>query len=804
MDADTPAESSKRRPTQNATTKKRKLETERSGSAPKKPRASRSTKQGRLAGLLSISLDIVFEILGNLHPLDVLRLSRTSKEFRQLLMHKSARPIWRSSLNNVEGMPPCPPHMNEVQWTSLAFDATCQVCQKTARKVDWHLYIRLCSKCVKTHLDSKFRTPSNLMGLIPSRPDMLHFPLDLEKVKTAYNAIKDPQEQQKYAEERRELVKALAQHSKLCETWSENIADNRSAELASRKEERYTAIVARLTGLGWGTEIANLLPMDSLRNHKLVKMPNALTNRTWNTIQPEMVKYMEQMKAKRLEREYVALVTERKAMAAKVLRTFKRSQLPWTEVMPGPLDFSEFSKIKDIISQPASVTVDEQTFEALLPDFPAMIANWRKGLLQHMVAAYKRDSNANAAHADNVIENRLQLAISVFKCGSCGDGSNPFFDDLIFGYQRQNRCQPLFYPKMLAHRCLTRVADYSAMMYLNGELSRDCAWRSNVLKFDARTSEIAEKVVRACGMDPETATVEDMDAADKRLACHACAERGPKVAATGGASNKSPSPAAAESSTSKGKGKSKAAETAEELEPATIHAYDWRSAVRHHGDAHSRFPTAWFMLSDADAAAARALEATASPTTTTTFKWRMGRPLLLETRTRTGGPKEARAQTDTDPDTATTTPTHPGGPLPSELPEVAFSCAHCIDTPRELAPMTLQKMHIHLGMRHEVLTPPVLNEDYYRALAAPEIYSAGKFPAPQLKDVMIALKPDLPSPPPPPTFGWDRYLDSDSEMDDLDGYRWRKTRAGRLQLQLFPGEEQKAEEGILADNEVLP
>ncbi|KAJ6520163.1 hypothetical protein C8R45DRAFT_51161 [Mycena sanguinolenta] len=768
MDADPPVESSKRRSTRNATTKRRKLETEPSGSAPKKPRTNRSTKQGRLAGLLSISLDVVFEILGNLHPLDVLRLSRTSKEFRELLMHKSARPIWRSSLNNVEDMPPCPPHMNEVQWTSLAFDATCQICLKIARKVDWKLYIRLCSKCVKTHLESKFRTLNMLIDLIPTRPDHLYSPLQLEKVKTAYNAIKDPQEQQKYTEERKELVKALAQHSKLCEAWSESIADNRSAELAGRKEERYTAIVARLTGLGWGTEITHIRAMDSLRHHKLVKMPNALTNRTWNTIEPEMVKYMEQMKAKRLEREYVALLAERRTMASKVLRTFKRSQLPWTDVMPGVPDFHEFPKIKDIISQPASVTVDEQTFEALLPDFPDLIATWREGLLQHMVATYKRDSNADAVQADNVLEDRLKLATSVFKCNSCG-GSN-ITDDFFGTSHRQ--CQPLFYPKTLAHRCLTRVSGYSAMMFMND--SRDCAWRSNLLKFDTRTSEFVEKVVRACGIDPETATVEDMDAADKRLACHACAQRGSKAAAAAG---ESPSSAASGSSTSKDKGKSKAVETEQELEPATVDAYDWRNAVRHHGGMHSRFPTAWFMLSDEDAAAARALEAVAIDES----KKQKTHNSLVDFLSRGQADNDDDVQVeevdaDADTDSTSTTPTHPGGPLPSELPEIAFSCAHCIDTPRELAPMTLQNMHQHLRMRHEVLTAPVLDEDYYRALAAPEVYGAGKFPVPQLKGVMIALKPNLPAPPPPPAqmmFGWDRYLDSDSEMYDSDGGGYR-------------------------------
>ncbi|KAJ7269386.1 hypothetical protein B0H12DRAFT_1095559 [Mycena haematopus] len=783
MDVDPPAESSKRRSTRTATTKKRKpeTETEPSGSAPKKPRTNRSTKKGRLAGLLSISLDVVFEIFGNLHPLDVLRLSRTSKEFRELLMHKSSRPIWRSSLNSVEDMPPCPPHMNEPQWICLAFDAVCQVCQKIARKVDWHLYIRICGKCAKTCLESRFTRQSNLMDLVPTRPDTcrpyhpLYFPPELQKVKAEYDAIKDPKEQEKYVEVRKELVKSLAEHTKLCEVWSENIADNRSLELAGLKEERYTAILARLTGLGWGTELASISPMDSLRNHKLVRMPNPLTNRTWNTIEAEMIKYMEQMKTKRLAREYAALVVVRKGIALKVLRTFKRSQLPWTDVMPGAPDFYEFPKIKDIIMQPSSVTVDEQTFEALLPDFHGMFATWREGLLQQMVAAYKRGSDANAAHSDKVIvEERLKLATSVFKCNSCGDGPDPFFEDILnYGAARERCCRPLFFPGMLSHRCLTRVPDYSmVMMFLSGESARDCAWH-NVLRFDARVAEMVGKVVVACGMDPETAT----RGAAVEGGASVAAESDASVAAESDAS----SPAAsASTSTDKGKGKGKAVDPASELEPATALAYNWRNAVRHHGEAHWRFPTAWYMLSDADAAAARVLEAVAIEQSKKKKPLGSGLAFLSDSEAEdnadvemeegdASGPSNQNADPPTD--TTTTTPAAPHPiPLPSQLPEIAFSCAHCIDAPREPAPMTLQGMAQHLRLRHELLTPAVLNEDYFRALAAPEIYDAGRFPAPRLEGVMIPLKPDLL----PEAAGekarafWGGYMGMEVDEDDFE------------------------------------
>ncbi|KAF8215828.1 hypothetical protein K438DRAFT_1799507, partial [Mycena galopus ATCC 62051] len=727
MDADPPAGSSKRRSTRTATAKKRKPESDPSGSSVPAPKKSRTSKKGRLAGLLSISLDVVFEIFGNLHPLDVLRLSRTSKEFRQLLMH---------NLSNVQDMPSCPPNMTEPQWIALAFDAVCQVCQKIARKVDWNLYVRICSKCAKTCLAHRpygmnqrlaalnrsllpTQRPSlalDFVDLIPTRRENvidLYFPPELEKVKAAYNAIKDPKNRNN-----------SIQHTYLCETWAENIADNRSAELADRKERRYDAVVARLQSLGWGAEIAGMLPRDSLRSHKLVKA--------------EMIN-------QRLAREYTALVVARKVIASKVLRTFKRSQLP--------------------IMLPSSANVDEQTFEALLPDFPEMIATWREGLVAHMVGTYKRGSDDTIS--DNVAKDRLKLATSVFKCSSCGNGSDIYFDDLLSygGGSYHKGCRPLYYPNALAHRCLTRVPDYSmALMLLSGDMSKDCVWRSTVLKFDKDTAGYVEKIVRACGLDPATATVADMDAADKRLACHACAVRGAvaePVVTEGGAfvTENGTSSASSASKDTKGKGKAsdsaasaptpsaskdkkgkgKAPDPADELEPATVLAYDWRGAVRHHGEKHSHFPTAWFMLSDADADAARALEAVAIeeskkqvPKTTSDTLSNMSdsdsdegapAPAAGPSTSTAANPsvnqdepmEEAPAATDKDTDMVapTPTPTHPGPPLPSQLPELAFSCAHCIDLSREPAPSSLKGMREHLQLRHEVFTTPVLNEDYY-------------------------------------------------------------------------------------------
>lgn len=100
---------------------------------------------GKLSGLLDLPLDILFEvsqdesgsisssliavdqIFGQLAPYDLLKLSRMTKEFRRVLMHKSSISVWKSALERIPGLPSCPEDMSEPQWVNLAFDPHCHV-----------------------------------------------------------------------------------------------------------------------------------------------------------------------------------------------------------------------------------------------------------------------------------------------------------------------------------------------------------------------------------------------------------------------------------------------------------------------------------------------------------------------------------------------------------------------------------------------------------------------------------------------------------------------------------------------------
>ncbi|KAJ3836315.1 hypothetical protein EV361DRAFT_806158 [Lentinula raphanica] len=75
-------------------------------------------------------LDVVLEIFCYLEPRDLLWLACTTKDLRAILMSKSSVNIWRTTLRNVEGLPPCPADLNEPQFANLLFEPYCHVsCQ---------------------------------------------------------------------------------------------------------------------------------------------------------------------------------------------------------------------------------------------------------------------------------------------------------------------------------------------------------------------------------------------------------------------------------------------------------------------------------------------------------------------------------------------------------------------------------------------------------------------------------------------------------------------------------------------------
>jgi hypothetical protein len=297
-----------------------------------------------------------------------------------------------------------------------------------------------------------------------------------------------------------------------------------------------------------------------------------------------MIKYMEQMKTNRLKRERNALIVTRKFPAIDILCAYKKSFLPWTELMPEPVDFCNFAPVRAVLELPNEVDVDESSFAEVVPLLPSLFAEWRVDVDDRMLQGFRRmlnkarkpnrrvsessfvmyddefsggssgESSGEGTESeeeeipdtDEQLKEQIVLATTVFKCQSClspnwamgrwnSDDSEDDDDfdefDPLWGLfpQRPNLIQPLFYPNVLDHQCLTRRA---RMSYNNSDpsISLDqlhrarTGWSCKILKVNKEAKTMMEVIVEHCGLNPAFATPKDMDERGVLLGCALCAQ----------------------------------------------------------------------------------------------------------------------------------------------------------------------------------------------------------------------------------------------------------------------------------------
>lgn len=292
-----------------------------------------------------------------------------------------------------------------------------------------------------------------------------------------------------------------------------------------------------------------------------------------------MIKYMEEMRERRLERERKTLLITRKRTAIGVLRTYKIAHLPLTDVMPEPVDFCNFPEVVEIIGLPTDAEVTEASFADVTSRMDDLVHNWRTQIHSQLRSKVKDHLGYVAKRRaledrklkpvdpyyedyleslgadikgkkkevlpplpdDAEIDQSIPLATTVFRCKSCfpsigypfsdifsdGDFDDVFLDD--FG-PPQSKPIPLFYPKVMGHGCLTKSRTSPWDYPINNEpnfridfpMGTRTKWDCHPLQVDEESGKVARGIVEACGEDPLITTATKMDELDLRFACVNC------------------------------------------------------------------------------------------------------------------------------------------------------------------------------------------------------------------------------------------------------------------------------------------
>ncbi|KAF8173616.1 hypothetical protein BJ912DRAFT_931853 [Pholiota molesta] len=245
---------------------------------------------GKLSGLLSLPLDIFFEITSHLHPLDLLHLSRASRHFARMFLRKDNRHAWLAARQTVEGLPDCPRDISEAQYAHLLFESICSGCGSIGRRLLFNLRVRFCASCYKTKVEAHKMIEgvhsylAKVLQIIPHTYSVTDLSV-VEFLPHQYYTIKDEflkacaaGSGDEFLQERQEAVSALIDHGDRVSEFLEELQERKEQERMRLREIRKLQIDARIMDLGYTRDE---IPEEYAAYEAEIKKPKALTDRAW-------------------------------------------------------------------------------------------------------------------------------------------------------------------------------------------------------------------------------------------------------------------------------------------------------------------------------------------------------------------------------------------------------------------------------------------------------------------------------------------------------------------------------------------
>ncbi|KAJ7047118.1 hypothetical protein C8F04DRAFT_1062745 [Mycena alexandri] len=529
------------------------------------PATPRFRGRGQLKMLPEMPLDILFEIFSHLEPPDVLRLSRTTKDLRLLLMSHSAISIWKSAFLNDPDLPELPEGLNEPQYANLAFSPHCHSCFVDGEhSILWAFNLRLCQKCAVERFDEihkvfkKLPGHSMMQNLNLLRCGTANLPTGIARVVYSHEEAAEINEQliqlkkgdasklEEFVAKRKEVVEAIQSLAAKAVISGQLRLARKQRLLQEARERRKDEICKRLSDLGYGDEVQFLKDTrpEALSEHTLIKSDTVLTGRVWENAKPKLVALMQSVTEKMQRRKRKALLKNRQRFLLSILKQYNLG-CPIDEINPRAVDICVLPHIKAILEDPSMDTyTTEEHFQEVV-DLPRLSSAWREEKTLSLLPLLPGGSNRDL----------LLRATTYFRCASCDE--------------------PIAYPRILAHACLSELQ--------HGHRNRDDDITLLCVRLDSEpwnydgkrvayypAAEVsARSVLQGCGLDAGMTTVQDMDDVNPWIECVRCSHkvRGRAV-------------------------------------------FRWRKAILHDMyHAASSEPVRWRLLNETDAEAAEALQA---------------------------------------------------------------------------------------------------------------------------------------------------------------------------------------------------
>ncbi|KAA1467020.1 hypothetical protein DENSPDRAFT_65741 [Dentipellis sp. KUC8613] len=467
-------------------------------------------QQRKDSRFLHLPLDVLYEIFCLLSPGDLLRLARTAKNLRAVLLSRKSSFIWKAVHGNSPGPDEIPKPfegMCEPQWAHLLFgESFCDKCgEENVDDVTFIFKRRLCKACLKKgtckHEDVLRKFPkyeAEILAIAPwvdaktagrvrrGNPDKWYWIEDLPGLNKRIVNFKTKERTSADFESKLRLwvsleTAELRDFNHKCqklEDWLDDVESWREAAGKAAEAKRVSEIKRRLLALGHDPK--HVLDPTFLTT-PLIASREPLTDDLWDEISPKITKTLREMKQAQISQE-------RAQHISKLYTEYKKTVLPvQLQYFPTERTVHTFPHVKALLDRDASIEVTDEEWAEAVAEFPNALTDWMhaqrdkyaavlpKGnyppsLPMRVVSLEDGDSQLNLARRNLMprFAGPLELAIAVFK--------ESFWDE-------------------------ERVKEYS---------------------FFPLGSETAAALVKLVGKDPAKATAYEMDNVSGRFCCLDC------------------------------------------------------------------------------------------------------------------------------------------------------------------------------------------------------------------------------------------------------------------------------------------
>ncbi|KAJ8073129.1 hypothetical protein PM082_019997 [Marasmius tenuissimus] len=303
---------------------KRKIKREGDDDATKRP-AKRVKRKGSLTPMHDMPIETVYEIFSQCEPYDLLRLARTSRKLREMLMTRSSSWVWKRARQNL-GVPDPTPEMSEPKLAHLLFDKHCHICGCNVQQgLLFPVAMRCCRTCEKENfvfLEDTVSLPGSLLDTLPHYKIFNEFPSafsddsdsdsdfdsdlmpmfryvsyrfllpEAEDIIKEYQLLPESEAKLWLAER----VKIYERDKNLIESWKkwhEGYGKKLVEDTRLARVKRCQDIQNRMKELGWSHKV---LDDCRFRGHKLVCQSKPLTERIWNNIKDKLEEVAQDIK----------------------------------------------------------------------------------------------------------------------------------------------------------------------------------------------------------------------------------------------------------------------------------------------------------------------------------------------------------------------------------------------------------------------------------------------------------------------------------------------------------------------------